>query len=183
MGHVISKEGVATDQKKIKVIMEWPMPRNMTNVRPFMGLAGYYRRFIKWFSKIAQLITSLQRKNVKFNWYESCEEIFEPLKEFLTSAPVLKITDLEKDFVVCTNACIEGLGVVLMQEKNVICYQLHKLNEHEKNYVMHDLELATIAHALEMWRHYLLGIKFELRSDHMSLNYLFEKPTLNARKS
>lgn len=89
MGHIISEEGIVVDQEKIKAIMEWPTPRNVTEVRSFMGLAGYYQRFIKGFSKIAHPITSLQRKNVKFYWSEKCEASFQQLKGLLTSSPVL----------------------------------------------------------------------------------------------
>jgi len=121
-----------------------------------MGLATYYRRFIKGLSKVVNHITSLQRTYVKFNWSEKCEKIFQRLKEFLTSALVLKIANSEKEFMVCTDACIEGLCGVLMQEGHVICYESRKLNEHEGNYATHDLELTTIVHALKMWRHYLL---------------------------
>jgi hypothetical protein len=104
------------------------------------------------------------------------------LKQLLTSAPILKIVDLSKDYVVCTDACKEGLGGVLSQEGFVVCYESRKLKEHEKNYATHDLELAAVVHALRKWRHYLMGKKFELRIDHNSLKYLFDQPTLNARQ-
>jgi hypothetical protein len=104
------------------------------------------------------------------------------LKQLLTNAPILKTTDPNKDYVVCTDACKEGLGGVLSQEGFVICYESRKLKEHERNYATHDLELATIVHALRKWRHYLMGKRFELRIDHNGLKYLFDQPTLNARK-
>ena len=174
MGHIISAEGIAIDPEKIEAIMDWSSPRNAANVRYFMGLVGYYRRFIGGFSKIAHPITSLQRKDIKFTWSEKCERSFQQLKEFLTSAPFLKIVDPSKDFVVCTNACIEGLGGVLMQEGFVICYESRMLKENERNYATHDLELAAIIHALKRWRHYVLGRLFELRTNQMSLKYLFD---------
>jgi hypothetical protein len=96
---------------------------------------------------------------------------------------VLKIADPNKDFLVCTDACKEGLGGVLMQEGHVICYESRKLNEHEINYVTHDLELAAIVHALKMWRHYLLGRIFVLMTDHSGLRYMFDQPKLNARQA
>jgi hypothetical protein len=105
------------------------------------------------------------------------------LKELLTSAPILKIVDPNENFVVCTDACKEGLGGVLTQNGHVISYESRKLKEHERNYATHDLELVAIVHALNMWRHYLMGKKFELRTDHSGLKYLFEQPTLNARKT
>ena len=105
------------------------------------------------------------------------------MKNLLTSAIVLKIAKPEKDFVVCTDAYEQGLGGVLMQDNHVICYESRKLKEHEKNYATHDLELASIVHALNMWRHYLMGRIFELRTDHYGLKYLFDQPTLNARQA
>jgi hypothetical protein len=115
LGHIISKEGIAVDLRMVEAIREWTAPRNMAEVRYFMGLEGYYRRFIAGFSKIAHSITSLQRKEKKFQWTEECESIFQRLKQLLTSAPMLKIADPNKDYVVCTDACKEGLGGVLSQ--------------------------------------------------------------------
>ena len=106
------------------------------------------------------------------------------MKNILTSALVLKVVDPEKYFVVCTDVCGQGLGGVLMQDNHVIyCYDSRKLKEHEKNYATHDLELAAIVHALKMWRHYLMGRRFELRTNHCGLKYLFDQPTLNARQT
>jgi hypothetical protein len=170
------------DPEKVKAIQEWPAPRNVTEVRSFMGLAGYYRRFIAGFSRIAHAITSLQKKEKKFQWTKQCESSFQQLKQLLTSAPILKIADPSKDYIVCTDACKEGLGGVLSQEGFVICYESRKLKEHEKNYATHDLELAAVVHALRKWRHYLMGKRFELRTYQNSLKYLFDQPTLNARQ-
>jgi len=118
-----------------------------------------------------------------FIWSQKCEKSFQLLKELLTSAPILKIVDPGQYFVACTDAWSEGLGGLLMQKGHVICYEFEKLKEHEKNYATHDLELAAIVHSLNMWRHYLLGWKFELQTDHMSLKYLFDHPSLNAQQA
>jgi hypothetical protein len=125
----------------------------------------------------------LQKKGIKFEWTVECEENFNLLKELLTSAPILKIVDPNENFVVCTDACKEGLGGVLTQNGHVIGYESINIKEHERNYATHDLELVAIVHALKMWRHYLMGKRFELRTDHSGLKYLFEQPTLNARKT
>jgi hypothetical protein len=101
----------------------------------------------------------------------------------LTSAPILRTADPNADFIVCTDACKEGLGGVLNQNRFVICYESKKLKEYEKNYATHDLELAAIVHDLKKWRHYLMGRRFELITDHNSLKYFFDQPTLNARQS
>jgi hypothetical protein len=183
LGHVISEERAVVDPDKIRSIMEWPTPKDVSDIRFFMGLAGYYRRFIKGFSKIGCPITSLHKKGVKFTWTTECEERFQEMKNLLTHAPMLKIADPNNEFLVCTDACKEGLGGVLMQEGCVIFYESIKLNEHEINYVTHDLELTSIVHALKMWRHYLLGSIFVLMTDHCGLRHLFDQPRLNARQA
>jgi hypothetical protein len=148
-----------------------------------MGLAGYYRRFIEGLSKIAHPITSLQKKGVKFQWTLNCEKSFQHLKQLLTSAPLLRIAEPNEDFIVCTDACKEGLAGVLTQNGFVIYYDSRKLKEHERHHAAHDLELAAIVHALRKWRHYLMGKRFELKIDHNGLKYLFDQPTLNSRQS
>jgi hypothetical protein len=153
----------------------------VSDARYFIGLAGYYKSFIVGFSKISHPITSLQKKETKFEWKLKCVKNFNLLKELLTSAPVLKLVDPNEIFVVCIDACKEGLGGVLTQNGHVIEYESRKLKEHERNYATHDLELGSIVHALRMWRHYIMGKKFELRTDHIGLEYLFEQPTLNDR--
>jgi hypothetical protein len=183
LGHFISEQGITVDLENMEVIRGWPTPKNISEIGSFMGLAGYYRIFIKSFSKIAHPITSLQKKGIKFEWTTKCEENCNLLKEFLTSAPILKITYPNENFVVCTNACKEGIGGVLTQNGYVISYESRKIKEHERNYVTHDLELATIIRALKMWRYYLTGKKFELRTYHSGLKYLFEQPTLNDRQT
>jgi hypothetical protein len=179
--HAISEGGVAVDPDKIRSIMKWPIPKDVSDIRSFMGLEGYYRRFIKGFSKIGCPITALQKKGVEFKWAQECEERFQSLKYLLTHAPMLKIVDPENGFLVCNDTCKEGLGVVLMQEGSVVCYESRKLNEHEVNYVTHDLELVAIVHALKLWRHYLLGRKFVLMIDHYGLRHLFDQSKHNTR--
>ena len=183
LGNVVSKDDIVIDPEKIRDIMEWEAPKNVDEVRSFMGLAGYYRRFIGNFSCIAYPITSMQQKGKKFEWTKECEASFEQLKQLLTHAPMLKIVDPNKDFVVCIDSCKRGLGGVLMQEGWVVCYESQKLNEHEQNYPTHDLELAVIIHALNMWRHYLMGRRFTLMSDHNGLRYLFDQLNLYARQA
>jgi hypothetical protein len=141
---------VAIDPDKIKAIMDWPTPKDVSHIISFMGIEGYYRRFIKGFYKIGFPITSLQKNRVKFLWTLEYEERFQELKFLLANAPLLKITDPNKDFLVCTYAYKEGLRGVLMQEEHVIFYESIKLNEHEINYATRDLELASIGHSLKM---------------------------------
>lgn len=114
MGHIITKEGIAVDLEKIRTIMEWPIPKDVADIRSFMGLEGYYSRFVEGFSRVAYPITSLQKKGKIFNWTAECQQSFEQLKHLLTTTPVLSIADPEKDDVVCTDASKEGVGGVLM---------------------------------------------------------------------
>jgi hypothetical protein len=123
LGHVISAEGIVVDSEKMKAIMEWSVPKDVSDIWYFMGITGYYRRFIEWFSKIAYSITSLQNKETKFNWSEKCQDSFNKLKGLLTIAPILKVAYPEKDFTVCVYASKEGLGCVLTQEGHVACYE------------------------------------------------------------
>jgi hypothetical protein len=183
LSHVISEEGVTVGPEKIKSIMEWPIPKDVSDIRSSMGLARYYRRFIKRFSKIGCPTTALKKKGVKFTWTSECEERFQELKYLLTHAPILKIADPDDDFLMCTDACKEGLGGVLMLEGRVICYKSRKLNENEINYMTHDLELDTIVHALKMWRNYLLGRIFVLMTDRCQLRQFFDQPKLNDRQA
>ena len=108
--------------KKIRAIVEFPSPRNVDEVRSFMGIVGYYKSFIRNFSWISYPITSLQRKGNKFEWTEECAVSFEQFKHFLTISLVLEIVDLDKEFMVCKNACKQGISGVLMQEEQVVSY-------------------------------------------------------------
>jgi hypothetical protein len=122
-----------------------------------MGLVGYYRWFVEGFSKIENPITELQKKNKNFVWTEKCAEDFRRLKEMLTITLILKVPDMDVDFLVCINASKEGLGKVLIQDVRVIAYISRKLRRHEDNYVKQNLELLAIVYSLKVWRHYVVG--------------------------
>ena len=148
----------------------------------FLGLAGYYRRFIEGFSKLAKPMTTLLEKSAKFIWSDKCQENFEELKKRLTTAPVLTLPDLSKTFSVYCDASRLGLRCVLMQEGRVVAYASTQLRKHELNYPTHDLELADVVHALKIWRHYLIGHKYDIYTDHKSLKYIFTQSELNLRQ-
>ncbi|WVZ90551.1 hypothetical protein U9M48_036843 [Paspalum notatum var. saurae] len=175
LGHVISNGGIAVDQSK-------KIPEDVKGIRSFLGLAGYYRRFIEGFSKIAKPMTALLEKNIKFQWTSACQKAFEELKKRLTTAPVLTFPDMHKPFSVYCDALRLGLGCVLMQEGKVIAYASRQLRDHEKNYPTHDLELAAVVHALKVWRHYLFGQKCDIYTDHKSLKYICTQTELNMRQ-
>ena len=182
LGHVISAEGVAVDPTKVDAVLQWEQPKSVTEIRSFLGLAGYYRRFIKGFSQMAMPLTKLTRKGQPYVWDEKCEEAFQNLKTKLTTSPVLMIPDPTQTFTVYTDASKKGLGCVLMQNDRVVAYASRQLRPHEENYPTHDLELAAVVFALKIWRHHLYGSKFEVFSDHKSLKYLFDQKELNMRQ-
>ncbi|WVZ89468.1 LOW QUALITY PROTEIN: hypothetical protein U9M48_035871 [Paspalum notatum var. saurae] len=182
LGHILSEKGVAVDPSKVKDVLNWKQPETVTEIQSFLGLAGYYRRFIKDFSKTAKPMTSLTKKNAKYVWSSNCEEAFQTLKKLLTSAPVLAQPDVTKPFDVYCDASGSGLGCVLMQEGRVIAYASRQLRKHEANYPTHDLELAAVVHALKIWRHYLLGNTCHIYTDHKSLKYILTQPELNMRQ-
>ncbi|XP_073314766.1 uncharacterized protein [Primulina huaijiensis] len=154
LGHVISAQGISVDPSKVEAVLNWARPTNIPEIRSFMGLAGYYRRFIEGFSQIARPITQLTKKDARFIWSDECEKSFLTLKEKLTTAPVLALPSGSGGFVVCTDASSRGLGCVLIQHGKVIAYASRQLKAHESRYSVHDLELAAIVFALKVWRHY-----------------------------
>jgi hypothetical protein len=162
LGHVVSAEGIFVDPKKIEAILKWERPTNMTEIRSFLGLAGYYRRFVEGFSAIASPMTKLTRKEVKFEWSKECEQSFQELKKRLTTAPVLTLPEGQEGFIVYSDASNKGLGCVLMQKGKVIAYASRQLKPHEVNYPVHDLELAAVVFALRIWRHYLYGAQVQI---------------------
>ena len=182
LGHVVSNEGVSVDPEKIECIKNWPQPKTATEVRSFLGLAGYYRKYVKGFSSIAQPMTRLTGKDVKFAWSGECEKSFTALKDMLTSAPVLVLPEADQPYVVYTDASITGLGCVLTQHGKVIAYASRQLKKHEGNYPTHDLEMAAVVFALKIWRSYLYGAKVQILTDHKSLKYIFTQPELNLRQ-
>jgi hypothetical protein len=182
LGHIITNGGIKVDPGIISEILNWKQPTDVSKIRSFLGLAGYYRRFIEGFSKIVKPLTSLLEKGKEFKWDEACQKRFEELKERLTTAPVLIMPDIHKGFDVYCDASHLALGCVLMQEGKEIAYASRQLQKHEKNYPTHDLELAVVVHALKIWRHYMIGNKCKIFTDHKSLKYIFTKKELNLRR-
>ncbi|KAA0066266.1 pol protein [Cucumis melo var. makuwa] len=154
LGHVVSKAGVSVDPAKIEAVTGWTRPSTVSEVRSFLGLAGYYRRFVENFSRIATPLTQLTRKGVPFVWSKACEDSFQTLKQKLVTAP----------------------------QGKVVAYASRQLKSHEQNYPTHDLELAAVVFALKIWRHYLYGEKIQIFTDHKSLKYFFTQKELNMRQ-
>jgi hypothetical protein len=182
LGHVISKEGISVDPSKVEAVVNWARPTSVHEIQSFLGLAGYYRRFVEGFSKLAAPLTKLTKKNEAFIWSEDCERSFQELKHRLVSAPVLTLPSETGGFVIYSDASYKGLGCVLMQNGKVIAYASRQLKVHERNYPTHDLELAAVVFALKIWRHYLYGEHCEIYTDHKSLKYFFTQKELNMRQ-
>ncbi|KAL0549444.1 hypothetical protein IC582_013926 [Cucumis melo] len=159
LGHVVS-----VDPAKIEVVTSWPRS-TVSEIRSFLGLAGYYRRFVEDFFRIANPLTQLTRKGTHFVWSPACESSFKEL-----------------NFVIYSDASKKGLGCVLMQQGRVVAYASRQLKSHKQNYPTHDLELAAMVFALKIWRHYLYSEKIQIFFDHKSLKYFFTQKKLNMRQ-
>ncbi|GKE91864.1 putative reverse transcriptase domain-containing protein, partial [Tanacetum coccineum] len=182
LSHVINSKGSHVDPAKIESIKDWASPKSPTEIRQFLGLVGYYRRFIEGLSKIAKPMTKLTQKKVKFVWSDKQEAAFQLLKQKLCSAPILALPEGSEDFIAYYDASKKGLGAVLMQREKVIAYALRQLKIHEKNYTTHDLELGAVVLALNIWRHYLYRTKFTVFTDHKSLQHILDQKELNMRQ-
>ncbi|KAK1421783.1 hypothetical protein QVD17_24409 [Tagetes erecta] len=182
LGHTVNDKGIYVDPAKIEAIQKWAEPKTPTEIRSFLGLAGYYRRFIPNFSKIAVPLTTLTQKGVPYNWGSEQAQAFQSLKHALCNAPILTLPDGNDDFVVYCDASNRGLGCVLMQRGKVIAYASRQLKIHEKNYTTHDLELGAVVFALKIWRHYLYGTKCVVFTDHKSLQHILNQKELNMRQ-
>ncbi|GJT88401.1 reverse transcriptase domain-containing protein [Tanacetum coccineum] len=178
LSHVINSEGIHVDPAKIESIKDWASPKTLTEIRQFLGVVGYYRRFIKSFSKIAKPMMKLTQKSMKFDWSEKAESAFQLLKQKLCSAPILALPEGSENFVVYCDASRKGLGAVLMQKEKVIAYASRQLKIHKKNY----LKLEVVVFALKMWRHYLYGKKCVVFTDHKSLQHILDQKELNMRQ-
>ena len=178
----MSASGLSVDPEKVESVMSWERQKSVFEIRSFLGLVGYYRRFIEDFSQLAAPMTRLTRKEVKFDWADRCEEPFQELKRRLTSAPILIVPDRGHGYTMYCDASKAGLGCVLLQSGRVVAYGSRQLKNHERNYPTHEIELATIVFALKIWRHYLYGEQFKVYSDHKSLKHIFTQRDLNMRQ-
>ncbi|GJR25929.1 reverse transcriptase domain-containing protein [Tanacetum coccineum] len=166
---------------KIKAVKDWTSPTTPTEIRQFLGLVGYYQRFIEGFLKIAKPLTELTQKN-KYIWGEDQESAFQLLKQKLCEAPILALPEGNNDFVIYCDASHQGLGAVLMQREKVIAYASQQLKPHKENYTTHDLELGAVVFALKIWRYYLYDTKCSVFTDHKSLQHILDQKELNMRQ-
>ncbi|GJW18025.1 putative reverse transcriptase domain-containing protein [Tanacetum coccineum] len=150
LGHLIDSQGLHVDPAKIEAVENWAFPTTPTEIHQFLGLAGYYRRLIKDFSKIAKSLIELTQKNKKYIWGEDQEAAFQLLKQKLCEALILALPEGNDDFVIYCDASLQGLGDVLMQREKVIAYASRQLKSHKENYTTHDLELGAVVFALKI---------------------------------
>jgi hypothetical protein len=181
LGYVVTPQGIEVDEKKIEAIDSWPQPQTITQVRSFLGLAGFYRRFVKDFSTIAAPLHGLTKKGVVFQWGQAQEESFSSLKDKLTHAPLLQLPDFGKTFELECDASGVGIGGVLMQNGKPVAYFSEKMTGPVLNYSTYDKELYALVRSLQTWRHYLWPKEFVIHSDHESLKYIRSQNNLNRR--
>jgi len=174
LGHFISAQGIETDPAKIKAVKEWPQPTTLKQLRGFLGLAGYYRRFVRSFGVIAGPLHALTKTDA-FEWTAVAQQAFEDLKAALCQAPVLSLPLFDKQFVVETDACGQGIGAVLMQEGHPLAYISRQLKGKQLHLSIYEKELLAVIFAVRKWRHYLLQSHFIIKTDQRSLKYLLEQ--------
>jgi hypothetical protein len=167
------------DSSKIDVIRAWPTPTTVTQIRSFLGLAGFYRRFVRDFSSVAAPLHELTKKDVPFAWCNSQEVAFSTLKDKLTNAPLLQLPDFTKQFELECDASGIGLGAILLQEGKPVSYFSEKLSGASLNYSTYDKELYALVRTLHTWQHYLWHREFIIHSDYEALKYICTQTNLN----
>ncbi|RVW97594.1 Transposon Ty3-G Gag-Pol polyprotein [Vitis vinifera] len=174
LGHVISSGGVYTDPQKVAAVRDWPTPITLKQLRGFLGLTGYYRRFVKDYGKIAKPLTDLLKKDA-FHWTEGSNQAFMALKQAMITAPVLALPNFSKEFIIETDASGQGIGAVLMQEGHPIAYISKALSDRFQTLSTYEKEMLAILMAIKKWESYLVDRHFVIKTDHQSLKYLLEQ--------
>ncbi|XP_039017600.1 uncharacterized protein LOC120148589 [Hibiscus syriacus] len=183
LGHIIGGGKIWMDRDKVQAIDEWKVPTKVTELRSFLGLANYYRRFVKSYSKIVVHLTELLKKDKAWDWGPKCQSPFDEIKLAMTSEPVLVLPDHTKPFEVFTDASDVAIGGVLMQEGHPVAYESWKLNETERRYTVHEKEMTAVVHCLRTWRHYLLGSKFVVFTDNVANSYFLTQKKLSPKQA
>ena len=174
LGHLVGKDGIKVDLKKIEAMQDWPHPKNLKRLRGFLGLTSYYRKFVKNYGKIATPLTALLKKN-SFTWTPAVAQDFQTLKMAMCTTPVLALPDFTKTFVLECDASRKGIGVVLMQEGQLLAFTNKQLSKRNLGKSIYEKEMLAIQHVVDLWRPYLLGQLFQIKTDHQSLKYFLEQ--------
>jgi len=175
LGHVISAEGVATDESKIVAVRDWPTPVDVKQLRSFLGLAGYYRKFVRNYASISRPLTTLLRQNTPFLWTSETDLAFGTLKTALIIAPVLALPDFACPFVLETDACDQGIGAVLLKKDHPLAFVSKALAPKNRGLSTYEKEYMAILLAVQQWRAYLQHTEFLIRTDHASLTHLTDQ--------
>ena len=189
LGMFVNRDGIKMDDAKVKAITEWPAPTNVRGVRSFLGLANFYRRFIKDYAKLAKPLTDLTQKDKVFTWGTAEAEAFAALQTRFTTAPILAYPDNDCQFRLETDASDFATGAVLSIQKNdkwhPVAFSSHAMSPEERNYPVADKEMLSVIRSLEQWRHYLEGAKheFEIWNDHANLQWFMKRQDLNRRQA
>lgn len=173
LGHIISDRGVEADDRKIQAMRDWPRPKNVKSLRGFLGLTGYYRRFIKRYGILSKPLTQLLKKG-QFLWNTAAEEAFLQLKQLMSNTPILAVLDFSRPLIIETDACKSGVGAVLMQDGKPIAYLSKALGEKHLGLSTYEKELLAVIIATQKWRSYLLGHHFIIKTDQEALKHLME---------
>jgi hypothetical protein len=181
LGHIIRGKGVQVPQEKIEAIMEWPTPKTLIELRGFLGMCSYYRKFVKGFSQLCAPLTDLTKKGA-FKWDEEDQKMMDKMKKVMSTCPFLALPDFSLPFTLEFDAFREGIGVVLMQKRHPLTYESRKLRGPELLYKIYDKEMLDIMHALAKLQQYLVGVGFVVKSDHNSLKNLLEQKDLKERQ-
>ncbi len=183
LGHIIGRGRVRMDPSKIAAILEWEPPTKVTDLRSFLGLANYYRRFIQGYSSITVPLTDLLKKGRAWEWTDRCQAAFNRLKRAVTEEPVLVLPDFGKPFEVETDASDFAIGGVLMQEGHPVAFESRKLNNAERRYTVQEKEMTAVVHCFRTWRHYLLGSHFVIRTDNVATSYFQTQKKLTPKQA
>jgi len=182
LGHRITQEGLKMDDHKVKAILDWELPKSVPTLRSFLGLASYYRKFIKNFTKIVAPLTNLLKKSaMTYEWEGACDEAFETLKGILVKVPVLKLPDFDKDFEIHSDASDFAIGGILVQEGRPVAFESKKLSETEQRWPTHKKEMWAVMHCLKTWGHYIGSKDVVVWTDNVILKYFTTQPKLSSK--
>ena len=171
LGHKVSQGRIHMDERKIQAILDWSAPTKVTELRSFLGLANYYWRFIKDYSKMASPLSDLLKKDKHWEWSDDSQEAFQKIKHVVTSESVLRLPDFKLSFEVHINVSDRAIGGVLVQEGHPIAFESRKMKETGQRYSTHKKKMTAFVHCLKIWKHYLLGTKFMVVTDNVANTY------------
>jgi hypothetical protein len=183
LGHRITQKGLMMDDHKVKAILDWEPPKSVPALRSFLGLASYYRKFIKNFAKIVAPLTNLLKKSaITYEWEEACDKAFEALTGILVKGSLLKLPDFDKDFEIHSDASNFAIGSVIVQDGRPVAFESKKLSEMERRWPTHEKEMWAVIHCLKTWGHYIGSKDVVVWTDNVTLKYFATQPKLSSKQ-